>query len=105
MGLPKAVQRMAEQADQMVEEIIGKAGDEPAIAETGTVPEQQVEQPAQQQAPAPEVVEKQSSTDWEHKYRTIQSKFDAEVPRLHSNVRDLTKRVNDLLAELESLLK
>lgn len=39
--------------------------------------------------------------DWKQRYLSLQGKYNAEVPRLHSTVRELEAKVSDLTARLE----
>jgi hypothetical protein len=41
--------------------------------------------------------------DWEAKYRTLQGKYDAEVPRLHQDVRQLNAQLGSMQQLLASL--
>tara|TARA_B110000977_G_scaffold201733_1_gene298139 strand:- start:3462 stop:4457 length:996 start_codon:yes stop_codon:yes gene_type:complete len=39
--------------------------------------------------------------EFEQKYKTLRGKYDAEVPRLHSQVKDLTAKLNQLVVSME----
>ena len=43
--------------------------------------------------------------EFEQKYKTLRGKYDAEVPRLHSQVKDLTTQLQQLSASLEAKSK
>lgn len=109
MALPKAVQQQIEEADRLVGQI---NGDEPANAETGA--DVQPSDPPQDSPndlpPAAEDVVSQetkpnvvSDETWEKKYYVLQGKFDAEVPRLYSQVREMQAQVQQLLADKAAL--
>ena len=104
MALPKAVQQQIEDADRLVAEINGdKTGDDinqnPETGE-GNEPQEpaaQVVEPAQpvSQEPTNQIPEEK----WENKYHTLKGMYDAEVPRLHSQVRELNSQVQQLIAD------
>lgn len=109
MALPKAVQQQIEEADRLVGQI---NGDEPANAETGAdvQPSDPPQDPPNDPPPAAEdVVSQETKPDvvpdetWEKKYYVLQGKFDAEVPRLHSQVREMQAQIQQLLADKAAL--
>ena len=104
MALPKAVQRLADEADQIVDTLTAKPGQQP---ETGQEPinndppqDPPQDPPAQgndtstvtTQTPSPVPDE-----TWQQKYHILQGKYDAEVPRLHSQLRELNTQVQSLI--------
>jgi hypothetical protein len=50
--------------------------------------------------PTPEPEPKPERTDWKQKYSVLQGKYDAEVPRLSSDLRDALGRIGDLETKL-----
>ena len=109
MALPKAVQQQIEEADRLVGQI---NGDEPANAETGAdvQPSDPPQDPPNDPPPAAEdVVSQETKPDvvpdetWEKKYYVLQGKFDAEVPRLHSQLREMQAQVQQLIADKAAL--
>lgn len=105
MALPKAVQQQIEDADRLVAEINGdKTGNgQNPNPETGEG--NQPQEPATtvvEPAPAPvsqEPVNTIPEEKWENKYHTLKGMYDAEVPRLHSQVRELNQQVQQLIAD------
>jgi hypothetical protein len=105
MALPKAVQQQIDDADRLVAEISGdKTGDEVnQNPETGE--DNQPQEPATnvvEPAPAPvsrEPVNSIPEEKWENKYHTLKGMYDAEVPRMHSQVKELNQQVQQLIAE------
>ena len=104
MALPKAVQQQIEDADRLVAEINGdKTGDDvnqnPETGEENEPqePAAQVVEPAQpvSQEPVNQIPEEK----WENKYHTLKGMYDAEVPRLHSQVKELNSQVQQLIAD------
>jgi hypothetical protein len=108
MALPKAVQQQIEDADRLVAEISGdKTGDDVnQNPETGE--DNQPQEPATnvvEPAPAPvsrEPVNSIPEEKWENKYHTLKGMYDAEVPRLHSQVKELNQQVQQLIADAAS---
>jgi hypothetical protein len=112
MALPKAVQQQLEEADRLVGQI---NGEEPGNPETGTnvKPSDPPQDLSQNQGnpsdDSPPVVDEPVSTEtkpnvvpdetWEKKYYVLQGKFDAEVPRLHSDLREMKMQIQQLLAD------
>lgn len=106
MALPKAVQDQLDEADRLVAELNGDKteGDNPTetdpnnLAPENPVPDPQPEpvvshEPKHEPEPVPD-------SKWEAKYHTLKGMYDAEVPRLHSQVRELNTQVQTLIAEV-----
>ena len=117
MALPKAVQQQIEAADRLVGQI---NGDEPGNPETGTnIPPSDPPQDSPQGLPQdpPSDPPPQANNDvsnetkpnvvpdetWEKKYYVLQGKFDAEVPRLHSQLREMQTQMQQILADKAAL--
>lgn len=112
MSLPKQVQAQLEEIeayDRAMQE------QNPESAEgTETPPEQVEEQPVAQpetapvqepEAPKPEVPTVDEDSTWERRYKALQGKFNAEVPRLHSEVKELKSQLNMAISKLEDIGK
>ena len=93
MTLPKAVAAATEELAALEQQL-------QAPVEPETLPDGQTEDahPAPEPSPEPVQAAPVASTDvppevpeekWEHKYRRLQGKYDAEVPRLHQQVKEL----------------
>lgn len=108
MALPKAVQQQLEEADRIVADINGEKTGEDS-SETNPV-DQQVDQVVEtdpppndpppdntisQEAKQPEVPEEK----WAHKYHTLKGMYDAEVPRLHSDLREMKAQLQQVIAD------
>lgn len=105
MALPKAIQAQLDQAEAIQAQI---NGDVTENSETHQPEEQHHEpaanEPAIQPAPvATEPVQHQQNTPqqetWERKYHTLQGMYNADVPRLHQQVRDMGQTLQQLIAE------
>lgn len=114
MALPKAVQKAVEEADALVAQIDGsKTGevdetlqaplDEPPETEpVDQTPDPEFSTEEPQQAVSQETrVEKPAVSEetWERKYLTLKGMYDAEVPRLHADMREMKAQVQQLVAE------
>lgn len=106
MALPKAVQQQVEEADRLVAGFNGdKTGEAPETdpAENPAEPENVVtetpEQSVSQETNKP--ADPVPDSKWEAKYHTLKGMYDAEVPRLHAQVRELNTQVQTLIAEVE----
>jgi hypothetical protein len=101
MALPKAVQEQLDEADRLAAEL---DIDQTNNLETNLdpsdpnnpAPEPQPQEPVSHE-PTPEPV---PDSKWEAKYHTLKGMYDAEVPRLHSQVRELNSQVQTLIAEV-----
>ena len=108
MALPEQLRKQTEAVQELYKQMEESAGDEQAVAE----PEQEVSkadsavQEDVQQPPTKmeqKVEELKSEEDYVQKYKTLQGMYNAEVPRLHSQNRDLTNRVQQLEQLLASM--
>jgi hypothetical protein len=103
MALPKAVQQQVEDADRLVAEMNGnKTGEGENPPETGpeTTPQEPATNVVEPAAPvSPEPVNQIPAEKWENKYHTLKGMYDAEVPRLHSQVKELNSQVQQLIAD------
>lgn len=97
MKLPRAVQQQVDDADAFVAQMSGQTVDD---TETSQNPDPQ---PAPSDPPQPVSQEPQpkpvSEDTWERKYLTLKGMYDAEVPRLHAQTRELNQQVQTLIAE------
>lgn len=106
-NLPSAVQRQVEQA----EALLAQANNPEPTAQTPaadppTDPAPQAEPTAQAPAPvpAPAVAPTPSQDEvWERKYKTLQGLFNAEVPKLQSQNKELAAKLHDAIERMEKL--
>jgi len=89
MALPRQVEQQLAEVDD-----IEKRMAEPEAQPEELPEEQPGETPAAVPEPAP-----QRDVDWEHKYRTLQGMYDAEVPRLHQQVKELSRRLDEVASK------
>lgn len=104
--LPEQIQRQLDEAAAIEAELYGKdaAPQEGNTEEAPAAAEQPVEPQAQQPAEdvAPPVTQPVVADEtWEKKFNVLRGKYEAEVPRLHSQVRELTERLQAAVERLE----
>ena len=116
MALPKAIERQAEEAEQLRKaayegqadptEVVQPASNEPPVDAEPPVADvvpitQDAEPVAEENPPAPP----QSAEDaayWKKRFETVQGKLDAEMPRLFQQLRDQGDTIKQLSAQLEA---
>lgn len=112
MALPKAVQQQLEEADRIVDNINGvQTGEDssetnPANTQSDPNVDQNLQQDPPPNDPPPDnTVSQETKTQevpdekWAHKYHTLKGMYDAEVPRLHSQVREMQTQIQQLIAD------
>lgn len=111
MALPNAVQKQAKRAEQLIKENKDRnTGTPPAPAAApanqpaSPSPTPAPAAPAAAAPPAPPTPEPSPSpaNEWEQRFKVLQGKYNAEVPALHSTVRELTDKVGKLQKDLET---
>lgn len=114
MALPAQVQKQSEAVNKLYEELNGKpeeAGVDNAEAAEETVGVDTADTADSDggQAPAPRQEEQSAAGDkdeeetYEQRWRSLQGMYNAEVPRLHAERRELTNRVQQLEQLLASM--
>lgn len=102
MSLPKAIQQQVEAADAMVAQMSGQT---PPPGETDVNPDNPdatlpADPPqAQQISPEPKPQPAVPEETWQAKFFTLKGKYDAEVPRLHAQLKELNTQVQQLMTE------
>lgn len=108
MALPKAVQQQAEEADRLIAQMDGVATGEPNAEpppnEPQDPPQDQVIDEPQADSNLDIPTEPQPANTipeetWEQKYHVLQGKFDAEVPRLYADLREMQTQLKQVIAE------
>jgi hypothetical protein len=102
MALPKAVQQQVEEADRLVADMDLNKTVEPETS-LDTQQPNTVEEPKENVVLQEQTRQVDSVPDdvWSQKYHTLKGMYDAEVPRLHSQVRELNTQVQTLIGEVE----
>lgn len=104
MSLPPQVQAQLEEAERLQQQLVEsqQPPQEPPQQEEG---ESQPD-PQQEITPAPEPAPKQPESGedvWERRYKTIQGKYNAEVPRLTAQVKDLSSQLERAISEIDAI--
>lgn len=106
MGSPKSVRDQAKLADDLLKQQAGKGEeggdkgtppkveDEPAKAPVVIDPPKE---PVTEPVVVQSVIPVRGAEDFEHKFKVVQGKYDAEVPMLRTQVADLTEQVKTLM--------
>jgi hypothetical protein len=99
MALPKAIQQQVEAADELVAQMNGQPTnpDPDPNPDPGPdpTPDPQPQPVSQEPQPQPTIPEE----TWQAKFFTLKGKYDAEVPRLHAQVKELSTQVQQLITE------
>lgn len=96
--IPEAVRRASAKADELAQAQNAPSAEEPPVEESVAppapvvVPAEPVAPPVQPEAPA------QPSIDWEQRYRSLQGKYDSEIPRLNHEL----SQMRQILANLQA---
>jgi hypothetical protein len=98
MALPRAIQDQVDAADAMVAQMTGQTGDTETVAanEPPPDPESSPQPTSQELAPPQPVVPEET---WQAKFFTLKGKYDAEVPRLHAQMKEMNAQVQALISE------
>lgn len=96
--MPDAVRRAAARAEELSRELA--AGGEVEAAVVGGQPQEVEPQPAppQYEAPPEPPPPQQPPDDWQNRYRTLQGKYDHEVPQLTAHIRHLENLIATMQA-------
>jgi len=106
MAMPKQVEQQLKEVEELERALTAQpeaASDEPQ--QSDPVAEAQ---PAQEQPTEPvaePVVEAKPVEDWEQKYRSLQGHFNAEVPRLHQQNKELASQLQAMQQQIADIQK
>lgn len=104
MALPPAIQAQVEAADAAL-----AALNKPAETAETQVEPLTSDQPTKQEAePQPQVAAPAPAPQpdpWEHKYKTLQGRYNSDVPKLQSQVNELKSQLDAAIAKLEEVTK
>lgn len=107
MALPKQVEKDLLELEAYEASLVPPP--ELTVVDTPAPPETP-EPPADPPKPAPEapptadispkIVEQQPPSEWEQKYRTLEGKYNAEVPRLHQQTKEMATQIQAMQYEI-----
>jgi hypothetical protein len=97
-ALPPAVQKQVDEADAIIAAMRAAEGIELAPDAEATP---DVVVPAPQVTPDPEPTSER--TDWKQKFHVLQGKYNAEVPRLHADLKDARSQVGEVRDQMNTL--
>lgn len=103
--LPKAIQQQLDDADQMMAQLTGEAPAPEADTQHQQAPEVLEAQPEVQQVPQVASAPQPQDVDWATKYNVLQGKYNAEVPRMNQQIRELKQANDEMLAKMEELIQ
>lgn len=98
--LPKAVQAQLDAAEALQAQLVSPAPVE-GNPEVAPVTEAQAPQPVETVVQETRVTEPNPDNNWEQRFRVIEGKYRAEIPRLHDQNRELSERLEQALKALE----
>lgn len=108
MALPAQVEQDIKDIEELEKQLSAQP-DADIDDETSVAPDKDTENdatqdpPEQTPPPKPDSSEKaQETEDFKQKYNSLRGKYDAEVPRLHTQVKELLTEVNTLKQQLET---
>ena len=99
MALPKQVQQQIEDVEELEKQMSAPSNDEKT--DETPPPENVVE--LEQVAVQDKAVDDPNSETWHHRYKVLAGKYDAEVPRLHSQVKELGAKLTDALTQITEI--
>ena len=105
MALPQALQDANEKANELIRQ---QSEGQKSTPDTGTTedPKSQAQQPQENRTPEPpQQQQSDSEQTWEHKYRVLQGKYNADTKKLNEQLQEAQKRSQDpsLQHRLQSL--
>ena len=101
--LPKAVQAQLDQAEALQAQLTTEAAPTPVENPAPvSVPEQPALQPAPTEQQVAQTTSPVTSDTWEQRFRIMEGKFKAEVPRLYEQNRDLSERLEQAVTALQA---
>ena len=96
MALPQALQDANEKANELIRQ---QSEGQKSTPDTGNTedPKPQAQQPQENRTPEPPQQQQQSDSEqtWEHKYRVLQGKYNADTKKLNEQLQEAQKRSQD----------
>jgi hypothetical protein len=107
MALPRQVEAQLKELEA-IEKQLSEANAAPPEPTAEAEPAEPKQEPVQETTPEPQQVEPKpvepvvAEDTWQQKYRTLKGMYDAEVPRLHAQVKELTHRLDAMQKAAEA---
>jgi hypothetical protein len=107
MALPRQVEAQLRELEALEKQLADEQNPAPAVTEPKPTEPPQDPQPAPTEPkpvePTPTPTEPVVADEkWEQKYKTLKGMYDAEVPRLHADMRDLKAQMDSLRKAAET---
>ena len=107
MALPRQVEAQLRELEALEKQLADEQNPAPAVTEPKPTEPPQDPQPAPTEPkpvePTPTPTEPVVAEEkWEQKYKTLKGMYDAEVPRLHADMRDLKAQMDNLRKAAET---
>src|SRR5579859_5843619 len=99
MALPKAIQAQVEEAERLQTQLAGDETDQPETGTQAPSAAPPIVQPISQVEPVVQAQPQVPEETWEKKYHSLKGKYDAEVPRLFQQMKEVNTQVQALIAE------
>jgi hypothetical protein len=98
MALPKQVEAQLRELEQIEKQIAESQNPAPADPE----PQSKDNPPAEPSTPEPPTQQQVPVETWQSRYIALKGKYDAEVPRLHADVREFKAQLDKLQKAVET---
>jgi len=108
MAIPRAVEAADKKAEELHALVYKNQNTEPPADPTPNqdpdpAPQDPPTDPTANDPQDPPPADPPKEDPWEHKYKVMEGKYRAEVPRLAADNRDLRQKIDALTAEMESI--
>jgi len=106
MALPKSIQNQVDAANALLTSKPAETATTDTVDTPKDIPVEPPPAVVEQSAePSPAPVPQPPKDDWQQKYQILQGKYNAEVPQLHHQVKDLNRRLTEAATRMEQLAK
>jgi hypothetical protein len=105
MALPKQIEQQLKEIEALEQKLAApsETNETPVDTQTEAPPQEpETVQTAEVQPTEPKPVPVVSEENWEQKYNTLNGKYNAEVPRLHAQVKDLVSQLEQLKTQVNT---
>lgn len=104
MALPQAIQRLEDEANAITQQLQTQAPDaEPVVTDASQLIPANEAPEAPPPAPTQPAPTAESADNYEHKFKTLQGKYNAEVPRLTRALQEAERKMQALQQQMDEL--